>query len=474
MPASMRRTLALISLLVVTSLRVDRVACRKAIFRPQAGQASRGGLRARARLKWTTPLQNDDLNEGVPEHVGYVPYGSGNDKIPEFVLNFNNPRRKRRVKITPHRYTSKDWVRILQEMPSSVTLSRISGIITAHMLWSLTLATVNQCLVTLPKIGNPSLVTPALGLLLVFRTNAAYNRFWEGRKIWEKLLDKSRCLVRYMALHEDSAGMRRVERVAQLTINLALTLKQHLTSFRDVEMKYVESHLANDTLVWGCQGEMGIRAETELETFKKVTNKPLFIVNKLGECVNSIPTTGVFTSRERLQMLRLVDEMTSHIGACERIVQTPVPLNYARHTSRFLTFWCLTLPLTLVPDLQFFTIPIMALIVWGLFGIQEIGLMIEEPFRTSLPLHAFVDIIHNDVREGLLTTRIARDKGPDPEWISNVAPRREKESLSDTQSSTQFPTKSTADALRSLLGVQAQAIANGTFSYKGVEVDKDA
>jgi predicted membrane chloride channel (bestrophin family) len=61
------------------------------------------------------------------------------------------------------------------------------------------------------------------------------------------------------------------------------------------------------------------------------------------------------------------------IGACERLVQTPVPLTYARHTSRFLSIWCLTLPLALVGDFGFYTVPVMAVVTWALFGIQEIG-----------------------------------------------------------------------------------------------------
>jgi len=335
----------------------------------------------------------------------YIPFGEGSNKIPDFVLNSGNPTKQ--SGITAHRYTSQDWLSILKEMPNSVTLRRIRGIITAHILWTSLLTFVNKCVSPIPQLGSSSLVTPALGLLLVFRTNAAYNRFWEGRQIWEKLLDKSRCLVRYACLHEEVAGREKIQRIANLTIALALTLKQHLTSYRKPELDYVEQFLlARDK---NTHGEL----PSERKLFQGVSNRPLFIANKLGEAVFSIPEAPSFSSRERLQMLKLVDEMTSTIGACERIVQTPVPLNYARHTSRFLTFWCLTLPFTLIPELGVVTVPIMAMIVWGLFGIQEIGLMIEEPFRSCLPLHAFVDNIYHDVDEAMLTTRSVRARAKD-------------------------------------------------------------
>jgi len=104
--------------------------------------------------------------------------------------------------------------------------------------------------------------------------------------------------------------------------------------------------------------------------------------------------------------LLMTPTLPQAIGACERLVQTPVPLNYARHTSRFLSIWCLTLPFALVGDLGFSVVPVLAFVAWGLFGIQEIGLMIEEPFRRSLRLDIITRTIYADVQE---TTYV-------PEW----------------------------------------------------------
>ena len=84
-----------------------------------------------------------------------------------------------------------------------------------------------------------------------------------------------------------------------------------------------------------------------------------------------------FTSRERLFAISAVNQLSSYVGACERLLQTPVPLNYARHTSRFLTLWCLTLPISLVDTMGLLVVPVTAFVTWSLFGIQEIGLFIE-------------------------------------------------------------------------------------------------
>ena len=76
-------------------------------------------------------------------------------------------------------------------------------------------------------------------------------------------------------------------------------------------------------------------------------------------------------------MLSQVAALSDCIGACERIVQTPVPLHYARHTSRLATIFIFTLPFVLTAEMGLLTVPCMATICWALFGIQEIGLFIE-------------------------------------------------------------------------------------------------
>lgn len=82
----------------------------------------------------------------------------------------------------------------------------------------------------------------------------------------------------------------------------------------------------------------------QVEQLECSWHRPMYIVNSLARIVRSIPDGPTFTSRERLAMLALLNDFSSCVGACERIVQTPVPLSYARHTSRFLTLWLWTLP----------------------------------------------------------------------------------------------------------------------------------
>jgi len=96
-------------------------------------------------------------------------------------------------------------------------------------------------------------------------------------------------------------------------------------------------------------------------------------------------------------MLDSIGKLSNAIGECERIHQTAVPLNYARHSLRILTLWLFTLPFTLVKDLGLLTGPSMGISAWVLFGVYQIGYSIEDPFQKSLRLSVLCDSIRKDV-----------------------------------------------------------------------------
>lgn len=81
-----------------------------------------------------------------------------------------------------------------------------------------------------------------------------------------------------------------------------------------------------------------------------------------------------------VEVSHLVGSLGDSVSNADKILRTPVPLSYSRHTSRFLTIWSGTLPLALVGQLGLVTLPVVAITCWCLFGIEEIGHLIEQPF----------------------------------------------------------------------------------------------
>lgn len=295
------------------------------------------------------------------------------------------------------RYSSRDWLHNIITLPSSIILNRIKIPVAAQMGWALLIVLIHRIRPVAISIKPHTLLGSALGLLLVFRTNAAYTRFWEGRQIWQVLLDCSRDLARMSVLYNDVIGRKLILRIAQLLCVFPHILREHLQGCRDSGV--YEKLLSPD--------ELSILSTTNC-------NRPLLIVNTLSKEIMKVSYGINWTSRERLSMLDKVNKLSSCIGSCERLVQTPVPLHYVRHTSRFLTIWCFMLPLVLVSEMAWMTIPIAGLSTWALFGIQEIGLLIEEPFQRSLRLEVFADTVYSDVMQTIGVESPATPQTPIP------------------------------------------------------------
>ncbi|HIK13548.1 MAG TPA: hypothetical protein IGS52_25360 [Oscillatoriaceae cyanobacterium M33_DOE_052] len=224
-----------------------------------------------------------------------------------------------------------------------------------------------------PILSNlvPSLV---LGLLLVFRTNTAYDRFWEGRKLWGTLVNTVRNLARqiWVAISE-----KRPDDIEEKIITIRL-----LVAF-SVAMKL---HLRGEQINFELTSLMPSDQGTKLT---KMNNPPLEIAFWIGDYLQRQHQEGNLSTYQLSDMLKLLDTMVDVLGGCERILKTPIPLAYSIHIKQLLVIYCIALPFQMVETLTWFTGPVVALISFALFGIEAIGLEIENPFGrdpNDLPL----------------------------------------------------------------------------------------
>ncbi|GAB5035190.1 Hypothetical protein NocV09_02400660 [Nannochloropsis oceanica] len=294
----------------------------------------------------------------------------GRAGIPHDEVTFRRRGPDRELTSIPQaeRYSSGDWLHNIYNLPGSQVFQRIKGVIILNMIWALLVTAVGTYL-NLQAIPSKvhTLLGSSLGLLLVFRTNASYARYWEGRALWEKLHSKTRDLARMISVYEDCLSTEKVTSVARLICAYPLVLREHLTG---------ETHKSDLIRLLG---------PALSDTMDCSVNKPLWVCNRLALLFRGVPESINFSSRERLVLIGLVNDLSSIIGSCERLVQTPVPLSYARHTSRFLTLYLWSLPMVLVSDLAPVSLVLVTgLCTWALFGILEIGLLIEDPFQRVL------------------------------------------------------------------------------------------
>jgi hypothetical protein len=135
------------------------------------------------------------------------------------------------------------------------------------------------------------------------------------------------------------------------------------------------------------------------------TNPPFRIVQMLLRETTQIPDSkdGLFTSRERSSLNAMASTLQHAVAQGERLVQTPIPQSYVRHTSRFLTLWLATLPFGLCHLVGWWTPAVVWAFSWALIGINDLGLGIEHPFDgpQSLRMHVMCETVHAAVTDAL-------------------------------------------------------------------------
>jgi ion channel-forming bestrophin family protein len=230
----------------------------------------------------------------------------------------------------------------------------------------------------------PSIV---LGLLLVFRTNTAYERFWEGRKAWGSLVNNIRNLSRliWVAIAEiDPIHRQEKEEILQLLVAFARATKLHL-----------RSQPVNDRLA-------KFVSPLQFSKLQMMSNPPLEIVFWISDYLQSKHEQGQISLYQMNELQNILNGMVDTLGACERILRTPMPLAYAIHLKQLLIIYCLLLPFQVVDELRWWTAPAVALVSFTLFGIEAIGVEIENPFGADpndLPLDKICDTIERNIED---------------------------------------------------------------------------
>lgn len=230
-----------------------------------------------------------------------------------------------------------------------------------------------------------SLVGVALGLLLVFRTNASYDRYWEGRKLWGGIVNETRNLVRGACVHlaGDAELLRSVTRWSAL---FPWTVMSRLRGA-------LELGPTGDGLPPG-----------ELEALATAQHAPLLVAVRLTACLQAARQKGLITDIVQMSLDQNIQQLVDYVGGCERIHNTPLPFAYVVHLRRALMLYCYTLPFALIESFGWFTVFGVFCVAYTFYGIEEIGVEIEGPFgedANDLPMREICENIGRNL-EGLI------------------------------------------------------------------------
>lgn len=231
-----------------------------------------------------------------------------------------------------------------------------------------------------------SLVGIVLGLFLVFRTNTAYDRWWEGRKHWGLMVNNTRNLAHKLNAFLGKGDVDNRDWFAKMIPNFVFSTKEHLRK----GVKLNELEIADNDF------------EANLKGVKHIPNR---ISSMIYERVNHLYKDKKLSGEQLYIVDKELKQFSDILGACERIRNTPIPYSYTMYIKKFIFIYILTLPFGFVTIAEYMTVPIVMLISYVLLSVELIAEEIEDPFGNDvndLPTDELSIKIKDNVREILI------------------------------------------------------------------------
>lgn len=282
-------------------------------------------------------------------------------------------------------YNTKDWFTFIFRFHKADTFRTLMPIMLAIGLYS---GIIGYLEVEYWKLADSSYVKNitimhgmlgfVISLLLVFRTNTAYDRWWEGRKMWGALVNNSRNLaIKLSAILQDEKDRNYFRKMIP---GYASILHKHLND--------------NDT-------SMQLFDDVDLEVDHH-KHKPNQVAKMLFHKINDLYDSKKITGDQLIILNAEVLSFTEICGACERIKNTPIPYSYSAFLKKFIFFYVMTLPFGYSFSLGYYVVPVVVFIFYVLASLELIAEEIEDPFgsdENDLPTHKMAENIKKNVEE---------------------------------------------------------------------------
>ncbi|HPW97935.1 MAG TPA: bestrophin family ion channel [Flavobacterium sp.] len=222
------------------------------------------------------------------------------------------------------------------------------------------------------------LLSFVISLLLAYRTNTAYDRWWEGRKLWGSLVNNSRNLA--------------------LKLSAILKSENDKDFFRKLIPSYaaiLANHLSNEDVSKMLFDDFDLDIDHN-------KHQPNQVAKRIFKKINDLYNEGKISGDQLIIINSEIQSFTDICGACERIKNTPIPYSYSAFIKKFIFFFIMTLPFGYAFTLGYFSIPVVIFTFYVLASLELIAEEIEDPFgndANDLPTKKIASNIKKHVEE---------------------------------------------------------------------------
>ena len=251
-------------------------------------------------------------------------------------------------------------------------------------------------------IAVPAILATIISLLLAFRSNQAYDRWWEARSIWGAIVNDSRSLVRELItfLDGDNATCEEIEGFKKRFVYRQIAWCHGLSqSLRKQDPYAKNGHLLVDE---------------EVKFTHRFTNMPNSLLKLHGLDLKLAYKNGWLNDYQQVQIDGTLNRLCDAMGKCERIKNTVFPVTYSLYIHFCLYLFIILLPFGLIEFFGMFEVPLIIAIAAAFLLVEKMAIHLQDPFEnkpTDTPTTAISQTIERDLKQ-MLNDKHESEKAP--------------------------------------------------------------
>jgi putative membrane protein len=276
-------------------------------------------------------------------------------------------------------------------IPFSYVFGKIKYEVLVIFLYATTIAVLynnyHVTRITIP-IAVPAILGTVISLLLGFRSNQAYDRWWEARHIWGAVVNDSRTLARQvMNFTQDSFEHEGImdfqNRMIRRQIAWTYALGRHLRGQNSHGI--LEKYLTRD----------------ELEYAQSVDNVPSALVDLASRDLKLAMEEGWINRYQHVEMDRSMTRLCDSMGKCERIKNTVFPATYSLYIHMALLLFIALLPFSVIEYFGLLEVPLVVAVSACFLLIEKMAIHLQDPFENK-PTDTPMTTIAKGIEKNLL------------------------------------------------------------------------
>lgn len=293
---------------------------------------------------------------------------------------------------------------IVSNYPNAKRLLRQTGkLLISFLLLSIAAVLIDRRNSALRAFKIPevavSVLGAALGILLAFRTNSAYARWWEARTLWGGLVNQSRSLARQTICFSGNP---------EILTDFARPLV-----YRQIAFVHALRCALRKQSPW--EEIRALVSADDLARLKTEQNVPNAILQQIGLQASAARARNWLDPWQAHRLDQTFSELCNIMGACERIKNTPLPRQYDYYPELFIKAYCFVLPFIIVEDVGLITPVVTVLIGFAFLVLNRIGKNLEDPFENTpydVSMTALSRTIEINLRQALGETDVPGPLAP--------------------------------------------------------------